>query len=95
MAAFWLLIGLAIGLLNMLTLCWTVARLDPGAPSTAVALVLAGAILRWGLAAGLLIAALQRGIGPGLLAFAGLWLARSGVVWWLGFGRTPPGLLGA
>jgi hypothetical protein len=41
-------------------------------------------VLRWTTTGGVLIAALQRGIVPGLLAFAGLWLARWGMVYWLG-----------
>jgi hypothetical protein len=44
--------------------------------------VLSGAILRWSLVAALLTFALQRGIGPALLAFAGLWLSRWGTVIW-------------
>jgi hypothetical protein len=44
-------------------------------------------MLRWGFAASLLITALQRGIVPGLLAFAGLWLARWGLVCWLALGQ--------
>jgi len=80
MVVSWLLTGGAIGVLNVLSLRWVVARLRPGAPRHAVAWVLGSALLRWGLAAGLLIAALQRGVVPGLMAFAGLWLARWGTI---------------
>jgi hypothetical protein len=52
-------------------------------------------MLRWGLAAGLLITALQRGIVPGLLAFAGLWLARWGMACWLALGQKSSDLFGA
>jgi len=76
----WLFVGLMVGVLNALTLWSSVARLRPAAPGRAVAWVLGGALLRWSLAAGVLIAALQRGVLPGLLAFAGLWLARWGIV---------------
>jgi hypothetical protein len=80
--ASWLLAGGAIGLLNGLSLRWTVTRFRPDASSQAAVLAVAGAMLRWGLAAGLLIAALQQGIACGLLAFAGLQFARWGVVCW-------------
>jgi len=82
MVTSWLLAGGIIGGLNGLSLRWTVTCLRPGAPGRAVILTAAGAMLRLGLAAGLLIAALQRGVVPALLAFAGLWLARWGVVYW-------------
>ena len=81
MIALWLFAGLAVGALNGLTLRNSVARLRPGVPGRAVAWILGGALLRLGLAASLLIVALQRGILPGLLAFAGLWLARWGTVY--------------
>jgi hypothetical protein len=76
----WLVTGGTIGVLNGLSLRWTVARLRPDAPRRAVALAMAGTLLRRSLVAGLLIAALRRGVTPGLLAFGGLWLARWGVV---------------
>jgi hypothetical protein len=79
--ASWLIAGGAIGVLNGLGLRWTVARLRPEAPGRAVAWALGGAMLRWGLAASLLIAALRHGVVPALLAFAGLWLARWGIVY--------------
>jgi len=87
MVSSWLFAGGVIGVLNTLTLWWTVARLHPDAPRSAVNLVLGGAILRWSFAAGLLIAALQRGIVPALLAFAGMWLTRWGLACWLGWGH--------
>ncbi len=68
---------------NALTLRWTVARLHPNTPHRAVAWTTGGLILRWSLVAGLLIVALQNGIAPALLAFAGLWLTRWSTVWWL------------
>ncbi len=78
--ASWLFIGGAIGTLNGLSLWWTVARLRPNASTDAAVLTMGGAILRWVLTAGLLIAALQHSIASGLLAFTGLWLARWGIV---------------
>ena len=80
MVVLWLFAGGAVGALNGLTLWWTVARLQPSARGHGVAWVLGSTLLRWGLAAGLLIAALQYGILPALLAFAGLWLARWGTI---------------
>ena len=80
--ASWLFTGGAIGVLNGLSLWWTVSRLRPNAPSHAAVLAMAGAILRWGLAAGVLIVALQHSIASGLLTFAGLRLARWGMVCW-------------
>jgi len=86
MVTLWLFAGGAVGALNGLTLWWTVGRLRPDVSGRAVAWILGGALLRWGLIAGLLVAALQRGVLPGILAFAGLWLARWGMVvrWALG-----------
>jgi hypothetical protein len=78
----WLLAGGVVGGLSMLSLWWTVTQLRPTTPGRAALLALGGTILRWGLAAGLLIAALQQGIGTALLAFAGLWVARWAVVLW-------------
>jgi hypothetical protein len=72
----WLSSGLIIGILNGLSLRWTVGRLRPNASLVGVPLVAVGFFLRLGLATGLLIIALQRGIMPGLLAFVGVWLAR-------------------
>ena len=76
MLALWLLAGGAVGTLNGLTVSWAVARLRPTEPGRAVFFTVGGAMLRWSISAGLLIGALQRGIVPALLAFAGLWLAR-------------------
>ena len=77
---FWLFAGGAVGVLNALTLRWAVGRLHPAASRHVVLWVTGSAWLRWGLAAGVLIAALQYGIMPALLAFVGLWLARWSVV---------------
>jgi hypothetical protein len=82
MIALWLLAGSAVGVLNGLTLLWTVARLRPEAALGALTGVAMGALVRLALVAALLVAALQRGIVPGLLAFAGLWLSRWSVLCW-------------
>jgi hypothetical protein len=78
----WWVAGFAVGLFNGWTIWWTADRLRPGVSHRIVVWVLGGASLRWTLATGLLAAALQRGIVPGLLAFFGLWLARWGTVGW-------------
>jgi hypothetical protein len=52
-------------------------------------------MLRWGLAVGLLVTALQRGIAPGLLAFAGLWLTRWGMACWLALSQKSSDLFSA
>ena len=82
MSVLCLLGGSAIGTLSGLTIGWTVARIGTRAPGRAVFWTVAGALLRWGLATGLLLGALQRGLTPVLLAFAGLWLGRWGIVCW-------------
>jgi hypothetical protein len=83
----WLFTGGAVGVLNGLILWWTAARLRPSAPRRAVTWALGGAMLRWGLAAGLLISALRQGIVACLVAFAGLWLTRWGMACWLVLGQ--------
>jgi len=80
----WLLLGGMVGGLNGLTLCWTVSRLRPGALPYTLAAILGGTLLRWGTVAVALALALRQGIGPGLLVFAGLWLARWGMVMLVG-----------
>jgi hypothetical protein len=72
----WLLIGIAIGALNGLTLRWTVGRLRSGSLLTGVPLVTAGFVFRMGSAAALLVFASQHSLASGLLACTGLWLAR-------------------
>jgi len=83
MLAGWLFAGGGIGLLNGLSMWWTVAHLHPASPRAALVQVLGGALLRWALVAALLTLGLRQGIAPGLLAFAGQWLARWGLVCWL------------
>jgi hypothetical protein len=83
MLMLWLFAGGAVGVLNALVLRWTVDRLRPGASPRIAVYVLGCAVLRLGLAISLLIAALQRGIAPALLAIVGLWLARWGTICWL------------
>jgi hypothetical protein len=72
----WFMIGIAIGVLNGLTLRWTVGRLRSETSLTGVPLVAFGFLLRMGLNTALLILASQRGMTTCLLSFTGLWLAR-------------------
>ena len=72
----WLSSGILIGIAGGLTLRWTVHRLHPDTSPIGVPLVAAGALLRLGLATALLVVAALQGMASGLLAFAGLWLAR-------------------
>ena len=72
----WFIIGIATGILNGLTLRWTVGRLRPETSLISIPLITMGSLLRLGLVTALLILASQHGLMSGLLAFAGLWLTR-------------------
>jgi len=76
----WFIIGIAIGILNGLTLRWTMGRLRLETSLTGVPLVTLGFVSRMGLTAALLVFASQRGLTTCLLSFAGLWLARWTVI---------------
>jgi hypothetical protein len=95
MMALWPVLGSLVGLANGLTRWWTVSRLGHQMPRRALALVWGGLILRLALVTALLIPGLRRSIVSGLLAFAGLWLARWATVIWFGAARrrgsTEPG----
>lgn len=83
MNGLWILAGAVVGLLNGLTRWWTVARLRAEMAHSALAPTLGAMVIRLALVAALLVAGLQRGILPGLLAFTGLWLTRSAAVIWV------------
>lgn len=83
MIGLWLLAGGLVGMVNSLTRQWAVARLQAEMQGSALSLILGGLALRLALVAVLLIAGLKHGIVPGLLAFGGLWLARSAAVIWI------------
>lgn len=76
----WLFAGLVVGALNATSIARTVGRLRPGAgrrmPLAAVSLVASGFVLRLALSALVLIGGLRQSAAAGLLAFAGIWLAR-------------------
>lgn len=83
MIGLWVLAGAVVGTVNALTRWWTVTRLQTEMPSSALALTLGGMGMRLIIVAALLIKGLERGIIPGLLAFGGLWVARSAAVIWV------------
>lgn len=74
MSLTWLCGGVLIGLFNALAMSVAVARLSPAASRQGLLWVTGGMVARWVFVAAFLAAALQHGIGAGLLAFAGLWL---------------------
>jgi hypothetical protein len=79
----WLVLGALVGGLHGWTQWWTVARLRPAAVGLGLVSVLAGALLRWLLAAGLLLMAVLEGLAAGLLALAGMTAVRWALVlWW-------------
>lgn len=83
MSLLWLLGGVLVGLLNALVMAATVNRLTPAAKG--LYWITGGMAARWAFVAVFLIAALRQGAGAGLLAFAGLWLARwAAIAWWSG-----------
>ena len=89
----WLLAGLLVGLLNVVSIVRTVGQLQPGGDIRALSAVLGGFIWRTGLSVLLLVFALQRSATAGLLAFAGLWLARwTALLWVTGKGRDSKAL---
>jgi hypothetical protein len=67
-----------------MTIVWIVGRMQPDRPRRALMLVRLGFGLRLVLAALLLGLALQADIGAGLLALAGLSVARWLLVGWIG-----------
>ena len=89
MNVLWLMLGLALGGLNAWTQRWTVARLRPSAPRRALTWTIGGAVLRWGLVACLLGAALGQGLAAALLVCVGLALARWSSLYWWGRVRAP------
>jgi hypothetical protein len=92
MTAGWLILGALIGGLHGWTQYWTVARLQPGSARLGLASVLAGALLRWLLAAGLLLVAVLEELAAGLLVLAGMTAVRwTLVLWWNRNGWGPAG----
>ena len=89
----WFVAGVAVGLGNGFTLWRAVRRLEPAFPQRSRMRVASSRWLRWIGVAVLLSLALQAGAVPGLLAFAGLWIARWGLVGWWSLGRKSSRLL--
>lgn len=73
----WFALGALWGVLGTLALRWSVARVQPESPGRALPLVVGGSLLRLGLVALLLLAALRQGIVPALLLLVGMLLTRS------------------
>ncbi|HOU14948.1 MAG TPA: hypothetical protein PKZ84_17710 [Anaerolineae bacterium] len=78
----WLLVGALAGWLNVASIAGLVARLRPGGDVWAVSALAGGFAVRLGLAALVLSIALRQDALAGLLAFAGMWLARWVVLFW-------------
>lgn len=76
MLGVWLALGALWGWASVAFQVWTVKRLEARPSPLAVAWLVGGFGVRLGWIALLLIVALQQGIGPGLSAFGGIWLAR-------------------
>lgn len=72
----WLVIGLVGGWFSMQFHIWSVRRLAPRPSAAALTWLIGGFGVRLGWIALLLIFALRQGLGPGLSAFTGIWLAR-------------------
>ncbi|MBN2005680.1 MAG: hypothetical protein JXA21_20150 [Anaerolineae bacterium] len=79
----WLAGGALIGALNALMLSASVGRLEADAPAHNPGRIVASMTVRWIVVAALLAAAFRDGIGAGLLALAGFWIARwAAILWW-------------
>lgn len=72
----WLLAGLVVAVLNVVSIAGTVSRLRPDGEGRTLSLFVSGFVLRIALSLLVLMAALQHSVAAGLLAFAGLWLGR-------------------
>ncbi len=72
----WILLGLGVGLLNALLAVRTVAKLRPEMPYSVWMVVLRGWGARFGLAAAVLLVAVQQSVRAAIFVFLGLWLAR-------------------
>jgi hypothetical protein len=83
MIVLWFLAGVVIGVISGLTQQWTVGQVRTDSSRTLALLMIGGFILRLGLAALVLYAAVLQGVAEVLLAFAGLWIARWGLsIYW-------------
>lgn len=73
----WFLAGGVVGLVQALTLRWTVDSLHPERPWQAMVLVLVGTLLRAAIVVVVLIIAIRQSLTLGLLAFAGFFVSRT------------------
>ena len=72
----WFFLGCVVGTLNMAARWWVVANLQPQGDGLLADAAIGGILWRTLLAGGLLAAGLAKGIMSGLMAFAGLEVAR-------------------
>ena len=75
----WFMAGILTGIFSGLTQQWTVNQLHVNSTKKVTLLLIGGFFVRIALAGIVLFAAVQQGIIPALLAFAGLWFARWGL----------------
>lgn len=73
----WFLAGVVVGLVQALTLLWTVDSLHPERPWHATVLVLLGTLLRAAVVVAVVIMAIRQSLTLGLLAFAGFVVSRT------------------
>lgn len=89
MIGVWFVFGVGIGILNYWMQWRSVNGLHSGASRIGVIRVVGGGALRCVLIAVLLLAIFHQGFIPGLIAFAGFWLTRLGLILRLGLVPLP------
>lgn len=83
----WFFAGALVGVANVYLIARTVSQFRPEARWRALTVAVGGGLLRFGIAVVLLRSALQQSSLAGILAFAGLLMARWIVVYLLHSGR--------
>ncbi len=74
---FWFLAGGFVGLVQALTLFWTVETLHPERPWHATLVVWVGTLLRAAVVVAVVITAIRQSLTLGLLALAGFFVSRT------------------
>lgn len=83
MILIWLAAGISVGLVNALTIRFTVSRLGEDSSVRGLGRLIAGMFGRWIVAAALMAVALGRGMVEGVLALTGFGAARwVAILWW-------------
>lgn len=80
MLVVWFLAGMVTGCASAATQWWTARFIQRKSPHPVMVLVLGGSVLRWLVAAVVLVVALRQGVGAGLAALVGMMLPRWGLV---------------